>query len=149
MPGKDPPMTAPNRSNSFFSAALADVDPEIADAVEQAVKVFEEMGAIIEEVTPAWGPLGPELAQLNRSCETRPGKDKRPRLSDLRPPEGAQPMAGFSIAVERLRKAVVDGDVENGSVMAGQSVGLVDKVQPMREIVAELVREAEIFLAKL
>ncbi len=42
----------------------ARVDPEIADAVEQAVKVFEEMGAIIEEVTPAWGPLGPELARF-------------------------------------------------------------------------------------
>lgn len=45
-----------------------------------------------------------------------------------------------------LRKAVVDGDVENGSVMAGQSVGLVEKVQPMREIVQELVGEAEAFL---
>ncbi|RVT98607.1 amidase [Rhodovarius crocodyli] len=42
----------------------ARVDPEIAEAVEKAVKVFEEMGAIIEEVTPAWGPLGPELARF-------------------------------------------------------------------------------------
>jgi single-stranded-DNA-specific exonuclease len=31
-----------------------------------------------------------------------------PRLSDLRPPEGAQPMAGFAMAVERLRRAVLD-----------------------------------------
>jgi len=42
----------------------ARVDPEIAEAAEQAVKVFEEMGAIVEEVTPAWGPLGPELARF-------------------------------------------------------------------------------------
>ncbi|WP_160121227.1 amidase [Rhodovarius lipocyclicus] len=42
----------------------ARVDPEIAEAAEAAVKVFEEMGAIVEEVTPAWGPLGPELARF-------------------------------------------------------------------------------------
>ncbi|MGC8765169.1 MAG: NAD(P)H-dependent flavin oxidoreductase [Brevinematia bacterium] len=42
-----------------------------------------------------------------------------------------------------LRKAVVEGDVEYGSVMAGQSVELVDKIQPMREIIAELVNDAE------
>jgi len=42
-----------------------------------------------------------------------------------------------------LRKAAIDGDVEGGSCMAGQSVGLVDKVQPMAEIFAELVGDAE------
>jgi aspartyl-tRNA(Asn)/glutamyl-tRNA(Gln) amidotransferase subunit A len=42
----------------------ARVDPEVAEAVEKAVKVFEDMGAIIEDVTPAWGPLGPELARF-------------------------------------------------------------------------------------
>src|SRR5262245_23224026 len=31
-----------------------------------------------------------------------------PRLSDLRPPEGAFPMAGFSKAADRLRQAVLD-----------------------------------------
>jgi enoyl-[acyl-carrier protein] reductase II len=41
-----------------------------------------------------------------------------------------------------LRRAVVDGDVENGSVMAGQSVGLVSSVQPVAEIIAELVDQA-------
>lgn len=45
-----------------------------------------------------------------------------------------------------LRRAVMEGDVENGSVMAGQSVGMVNRVQPMREIVAELVAQAETFL---
>lgn len=45
-----------------------------------------------------------------------------------------------------LRRAVMEGDVENGSVMAGQSVGMVSKIQPMREIVAELVQQAAGFL---
>ena len=42
-----------------------------------------------------------------------------------------------------LKKAAVDGDVERGSCMAGQSVGLVDRVQPMKEIFAEVLGEAE------
>jgi len=42
-----------------------------------------------------------------------------------------------------LRRAVIDGDVETGSVMAGQSVGMVTREQPTAEIIAELVSEAE------
>ena len=42
-----------------------------------------------------------------------------------------------------LRNAVVDGDIENGSLMAGQSVGLAKKVQPLKEIIYELVSDAE------
>jgi enoyl-[acyl-carrier protein] reductase II len=46
-----------------------------------------------------------------------------------------------------LRRAVIDGDVENGSVMAGQSVGMVTSEQPMAEILAELVDQATSALA--
>ncbi|WP_193715754.1 NAD(P)H-dependent flavin oxidoreductase [Sneathiella sp. P13V-1] len=42
-----------------------------------------------------------------------------------------------------LRRAVIDGDVEFGSVMAGQSVGMVKKEQPVADIIQELVNEAE------
>jgi enoyl-[acyl-carrier protein] reductase II len=45
-----------------------------------------------------------------------------------------------------LRKAVIDGDVENGSVMAGQSVGMVSKIQPVAEILDELITQAEDYL---
>jgi enoyl-[acyl-carrier protein] reductase II len=41
-----------------------------------------------------------------------------------------------------LRRAVVDGDVEQGSLMAGQSVGMVTREQPAVEIVAELISQA-------
>ena len=41
-----------------------------------------------------------------------------------------------------LRRAVIEGDVEHGSVMAGQSVGMVTAVQPVAEIIAELVAQA-------
>ena len=41
-----------------------------------------------------------------------------------------------------LRRAVVDGDVETGSLMAGQSVGMVKSIQPAAEILQELVDQA-------
>ncbi|MDY0882483.1 NAD(P)H-dependent flavin oxidoreductase [Dongia soli] len=41
-----------------------------------------------------------------------------------------------------LRRAVIDGDVENGSLMAGQSVGMVTREQPTQEILQELLDEA-------
>lgn len=41
-----------------------------------------------------------------------------------------------------LRRAVVEGDVESGSLMAGQSVGMVTREQPTAEIIDELVEQA-------
>ncbi len=41
-----------------------------------------------------------------------------------------------------LRRAVIDGDVETGSVMAGQSVGMVTSEQTTAEILEELVEQA-------
>jgi len=41
-----------------------------------------------------------------------------------------------------LRRAVIDGDVEAGSLMAGQSVGLVTREQSTQEILDELVGQA-------
>jgi len=41
-----------------------------------------------------------------------------------------------------LRRAVIDGDVETGSLMAGQSVGLVSREQSTVEILGELVEQA-------
>jgi len=41
-----------------------------------------------------------------------------------------------------LRRAVIDGDVEHGSVMAGQSVGMVTQEQPTTEILGELIDQA-------
>jgi len=46
-----------------------------------------------------------------------------------------------------LRRAVVDGDVEQGSLMAGQSVGMVTREQPAAEIVAELMDQAAAAIA--
>ena len=46
-----------------------------------------------------------------------------------------------------LRRAVIDGDVESGSVMAGQSVGMVSKEEPVADIIASLMAESDAALA--
>ncbi|SJZ30518.1 aspartyl-tRNA(Asn)/glutamyl-tRNA(Gln) amidotransferase subunit A [Enhydrobacter aerosaccus] len=49
-----------------FSADLghARVDLDVKDLVDRAVLTFEELGAVVEVVTPSWGTLGPELARF-------------------------------------------------------------------------------------
>lgn len=42
-----------------------------------------------------------------------------------------------------LRKAVMEGDVVNGSLMAGQIAGMVKKEQTCKEMIEEMMREAE------
>jgi len=46
-----------------------------------------------------------------------------------------------------LRRGVIDGDVEGGSLMAGQSVGFVTREQSTAEILGELIDQALAVLA--
>jgi len=62
-------------------------------------------------------------------------------------------MEAAQLEIERywagaLRRAVIEGDVEYGSVMAGQSVGMVHVERPVVDIIAKLVTEAEEALAR-
>lgn len=61
--------------------------------------------------------------------------------------EGGLAMAEAQLQIEHywagaLRRAVIDGDVEHGSVMAGQSVGMVTKEEPLADIIASLMTQA-------
>jgi len=61
--------------------------------------------------------------------------------------EGRVGMAEAQLQIEHywagaLRRAVIDGDVENGSLMAGQSVGMVTSEEPVATIIATLMDEA-------
>ena len=47
-----------------------------------------------------------------------------------------------------LRKAVMDGDVTNGTVMAGQIAGLISKEQTCQEMIEEIMSEAKALLNK-
>ena len=66
--------------------------------------------------------------------------------------DGRVEMAEAQLQIEHywagaLRRAVIDGDVEHGSVMAGQSVGMVTKEEPAAAIIATLMDEAAAALA--
>jgi len=56
--------------------------------------------------------------------------------------EGASEEELEKLGVGRLRAAVVDGDTEMGSLMAGQVAAMVQKIQPAREIIEEIITEA-------
>lgn len=67
--------------------------------------------------------------------------------------EGKVEMAEAQLQIEHywagaLRRAVIDGDVEHGSVMAGQSVGMVTKEEPVADVIATLMAEAAHALEK-
>ena len=46
-----------------------------------------------------------------------------------------------ALGTGKLRAAVVDGDVEWGSLMSGQSAGLINDIKPAREIIEELFND--------
>ncbi len=54
-----------------------------------------------------------------------------------------------ALGAGRLRDAVVDGDVEMGSLMAGQIAAMVSSVAPAAEIIKTICEEAEAVLARL
>ena len=89
-------------------------------------------------------PVIPVRALKNRETERFSAKQREvANLLD----SGAVEMAEAQLQIEHywagaLKRAVIDGDVETGSVMAGQSVGMVSREEPVAEIIRELVDEA-------
>lgn len=89
-------------------------------------------------------PVIPVRALKNASSELFTAKQREvAQLLD----DGKVEMGEAQLQIEHywagaLRRAVVDGDVEHGSVMAGQSVGMVTKEEPLADIVATLIGEA-------
>ncbi len=65
---------------------------------------------------------------------------------------GELPLGEAQLEIEKfwvgaLKRAVIDGDVDNGSMMAGQSVGMVRQEETCAEIIAVLVEQAAAALA--
>src|SRR5688572_1513136 len=89
-------------------------------------------------------PVIPVRALKNRETEAFAAKQREvAKLLD----EGKIEMAEAQLQIEHywagsLRRAVIDGDVETGSVMAGQSVGMVNREEPVSDIIRELIDEA-------
>jgi enoyl-[acyl-carrier protein] reductase II len=94
-------------------------------------------------------PVIPVRALKNKGTEEFTAKQREvAQLLD----EGKLEMGEAQLAIEHywagaLRRAVIDGDVENGSLMAGQSVGMVTKEEPVADIISELMAQSEEALA--
>jgi len=89
---------------------------------------------------------------LNNHAMTHFGELQFELLEKMKKGELSRQDAQFKVEeywVGSLRNAAVDGDVEHGSLMAGQSVGILKKVQPLREILQEMVDEADQGLAEV
>jgi enoyl-[acyl-carrier protein] reductase II len=89
-------------------------------------------------------PVIPVRALKNKETEAFTAKQ---REVALHLDGGKLEMAEAQLQIEHywagaLKRAVIDGDVETGSVMAGQSVGMVKKEEPVADILRHLVDEA-------
>lgn len=95
-------------------------------------------------------PVIPVRALKNKGTEEFTAKQVEvAKLLD----EGKLDMGAAQLEIEHfwagaLRRAVIDGDVERGSIMAGQSVGMVTKEEPVAEIIAQLMAESEEALSR-
>jgi enoyl-[acyl-carrier protein] reductase II len=89
-------------------------------------------------------PVIPVRALKNAGTEAFTAKQREvARLLD----EGQVDMTEAQLQIEHywagaLRRAVIDGDIEGGSLMAGQSVGMVTREEPVAQIIAALMDEA-------
>ena len=54
-----------------------------------------------------------------------------------------------AVTLGGLRRAVLEGDVENGSVMTGQVAGLLHEIRPLRRIFEELVADGDARIREL
>ncbi|GGZ03072.1 NAD(P)H-dependent flavin oxidoreductase [Novosphingobium colocasiae] len=90
-------------------------------------------------------PVIPVRALRNKGTEEFTAKQVEvARLLDA----GTVDMGEAQLQIEHfwagaLRRAVIDGDVESGSIMAGQSVGMVTREEPVADIIAALLGECE------
>ena len=95
-------------------------------------------------------PVIPVRALKNREMENFSAKQREvAALLDT----GSVEMAEAQLQIEHywagaLRRAVIDGDCETGSVMAGQSVGMVTKEEPVADILHSLVAQASAALER-
>jgi enoyl-[acyl-carrier protein] reductase II len=62
--------------------------------------------------------------------------------------DGGTPEEFEKISAGSLRKAVVDGDLDEGSFMCGAIAGMINEVKPCKDIVEEIMAGAEKLLAR-
>lgn len=95
-------------------------------------------------------PVIPVRALKNKGTEEFTAKQREVALLL---DQGSVDMGEAQLRIEHfwagaLRRAVIDGDVESGSLMAGQSVGLLKAEEPVADIITELMGQSEAALTR-
>lgn len=70
-------------------------------------------------------------------------KNKLTKEIDKLEKEGTAPEKIEELGSGKLRDAVIDGDIDQGSVMAGQISGMISEIKTVEEILLEIIKEAE------
>ncbi|MCK4541680.1 MAG: nitronate monooxygenase [Spirochaetales bacterium] len=113
----------PNFKQAFIKAASKDAMPTAQfDPRVPVIPVRSITNEGVKDFTTLQLGL---IAQMERGTMT--------------PREAGEKLEEFWIG--GLRKAVIDGDIEHGSLMAGQSVGLVTEVISVKEVISDLIEQ--------
>ena len=78
-----------------------------------------------------------------RSIKTKYTKKLQKMEKNAAPPEDFE-----ALTVGSLRKAAVDGNIEEGSFLCGLIAGMVNDIKPCRDIVEDIMAQAEKLLGK-
>ncbi len=130
----------------FACAAESIAHPDFKKAFFRAKARDAEMSV---QVDPRL-PVIPVRALKNKGTEEFTAKQREvAKMLD----DGKVDMLEAQLEIEHfwagaLRRAVIDGDVESGSMMAGQSVSLVTEEEPAAEIIAKLMEQSEAALKR-
>ncbi|WP_373598358.1 enoyl-[acyl-carrier-protein] reductase FabK [Paraclostridium bifermentans] len=63
--------------------------------------------------------------------------------------EGVDPLDIDKKGIGSLRNAVIDGDLENGSFMAGQIASYVNDIKPCKDIIVDIMKEAKSVISNI
>jgi NAD(P)H-dependent flavin oxidoreductase YrpB (nitropropane dioxygenase family) len=133
----------------FLASEEATIHPRYRERLRQA---SENDTIYVEDLFDVRWPNAPHRVLRNKTVETWEAAG--------RPCSGQRPGEGEVIATSRASGPVVryqsytpgtdaDGDIDALSLWAGQSVGLVSKLQPAAEIVCEIAAQADAILRRL
>jgi enoyl-[acyl-carrier protein] reductase II len=117
-------------------------------------KIYKKARARQAISTPQYDSKLPVVAvrAINNQGMENFGKLQLDLLKQLESGDISRERAQFEVEkywMGSLRNAVIDGDVNTGSLMAGQSVGLCNKITTMAELMDELVTDTQAELHKV
>jgi nitronate monooxygenase len=133
----------------FLASKEAAIHPRYRELLLQA---SETDTVFLEELFDVNWPKAPHRVLRNKTVESweaagRPQSGKRPGEGDV---IAKSPASGPIVRYQSITPGPdTEGDIDAMSLWAGQSVGLVSKLQPAGDIVRDIVGEAEAILLRL